>query len=117
MKATRFQPALIRFRGEAFVAQFGDMAPGVGKVLAPVGFKVVRVDVTNGVIRDFAVNKGKKNGPASWLDNDGLERPVSVRFSPEGDALYVVDFGILKMTTKGAEPQKGTGAIWRIRKN
>ena len=55
------------FEGEAFVAEFGDMAPNVGKVWDPVGFKVVRVDVKTGVIRDFAVNKGKRNGPASTL--------------------------------------------------
>ena len=38
------------FEGEAFIAQFGDMAPEVGKVWSPVGFKVVRVDVATGVI-------------------------------------------------------------------
>ena len=70
------------FNGEAFIAQLGDMAPNVGKVLAPVGFKVVRANVTNGVVRDFAVNKGKRNGPASWLKKGGLERPISVKFDP-----------------------------------
>ncbi|HEX2535962.1 MAG TPA: hypothetical protein VHK69_19610, partial [Chitinophagaceae bacterium] len=43
------------FTGEAFVAEFGDMAPKVGKVLSPVGFRIVRVDVNTGIIRDFAV--------------------------------------------------------------
>jgi glucose/arabinose dehydrogenase len=104
------------FAGEAFVAQFGDMAPDVGKVLFPVGFKIVRVNVSNGVIRDFAVNKGKRNGPATWLNKGGLERPVSVKFDPPGTALYVADFGIMKMTKKGAEPQTNTGVIWRITK-
>ena len=108
--------AAFGYVGEAFIAQFGDMAPGVGKVLFPVGFKVVRVDVNTGVIRDFLVNKGKRNGPASWLKNGGLERPVSVKFDPSGKALYVTDFGILKMTSKGPEPQKGTGVIWKITK-
>jgi glucose/arabinose dehydrogenase len=103
-------------KGEAFIAQFGDMAPKVGKVLAPVGFKVVRVNTRNGVIQDFAVNRSKKNGPASWHGGGGLERPVSVKFTPEGSALYVVDFGILKMTDKGPEPQQATGVIWRITK-
>lgn len=56
--------------GQAFVAQFGDMATGVGEVLSPVGFKVVRVDVETRVINDFAVNKGATNGPASWLGSD-----------------------------------------------
>jgi glucose/arabinose dehydrogenase len=104
------------FEGEAFVAQFGDMAPKVGKVLYPVGFKVVRVNVVTGVVQDFAVNKGKRNGPASWLKKGGLERPVSVKFDPHGNALYVVDFGIVKMTEKGPQPQEKTGVIWKIEK-
>jgi len=102
--------------GEAFVAQFGDMS-GAGKVLAPVGFKVVRVNVLSGVTRDFAVNKGRKNGPASWLHKGGLERPVSVKFDPGGTALYVVDFGIMRTTKKdGIQPQTKTGMIWKITK-
>lgn len=100
--------------GEAFVAQFGDMAPGAGKVLAPVGYKVVRVDVNTGVIHDFAANRGPKNGPASWLESGGLERPIDVGFSPDGRSLYVVDFGVMTMTEKGPEPRQGTGVLWRI---
>jgi glucose/arabinose dehydrogenase len=102
--------------GQAFVAQFGDMAPGVGKVLAPVGFKVVRVDIVTGVIEDFAVNKGQINGPASWLQTGGLERPVAARFSPSGDSLYVVDFGVMVVTERPV-PQKQTGVLWRITKD
>jgi glucose/arabinose dehydrogenase len=102
--------------GEAFVAEFGDMAPNVGKVLKPVGFKIVRVNVENGVIRDFAVNKGKRNGPASWLKTGGLERPLTVKFDPTGKALYVVDFGVLTMTKEGPKPQDNTGVIWKITK-
>ena len=103
-------------KGEAFVAEFGDMAPGVGKVLAPVGFKVVRVNVQTGVIEDFAVNKGKKNGPASRLRRGGLERPLAVRFSPRGDVMYIIDFGVLTMTEQGPQPVPGTGVIWKITK-
>jgi glucose/arabinose dehydrogenase len=105
------------FSGEAFVAQFGDMSPKVGKVLFPVGFKIVRVNVDNGVIRDFATNKGKRNGPASWLGKGGLERPVSVKFDPSGNNLYIVDFGIMKVTEMGPQPQLNTGVIWRIKKS
>lgn len=104
------------FKGEAFIAQLGDMAPKVGKVLSPVGFKVVRVNPANGVIRDFAVNKGKRNGPASWLKSGGLERPLSVKFDPSGNALYVVDFGVMKVSKDSVQPQAGTGAIWKITK-
>jgi glucose/arabinose dehydrogenase len=100
--------------GEAFDAQFGDMSPQTGKVEAPVGFSVVRVDVGTGVVRDFAVNKGAVNGPASRLGGGGLERPVSVRFDPAGTALYVVDFGIMTVSERGPAPQQGTGVLWRI---
>src|SRR3954469_16580717 len=100
--------------GEAFVALFGDQAPTVGKVLDPVGAKVVRVNVENGVIEEFAVNKGRKNGPASRIGGGGLERPVAARFNPAGDALYVVDFGVMLQSKKGSQPQRGTGVLWRI---
>jgi hypothetical protein len=98
------------------VAQFGDQAPISGKTLAPAGFKIVRVNISNGVIDEFAINYGDENGPASYLKTGGLERPISVRFNPEGDALYVVDFGILRMSDDGAHPQEGTGVLWRIRR-
>jgi hypothetical protein len=102
------------FKGEAFVAQFGDQAPITGKVVAPVGFKVVRVNVSNGVIEDFATNVGKTNGPASRLRTGGLERPVAARFDRTGAILYIVDFGVLAMSERGAAPQQGTGVLWRV---
>jgi hypothetical protein len=98
--------------GQAFVALFGDQSTDVGKVLHPVGFQVVRVNVTNGVSEIFATNK-KETGPASKIKTNGLERPVSVKFNPTGDALYVVDFGVL-LEQGGAKPQTGTGVIWKI---
>ncbi|MDX5346177.1 MAG: PQQ-dependent sugar dehydrogenase, partial [Hymenobacteraceae bacterium] len=96
------------YNGHAFIAQFGDMAPGVGKVLAPVGYKVVRVDVETGVVQDFAANQGKENGPASLKKSGGLERPVSVKFSPDGTALYIVDFGVMTMSERGPAPETQT---------
>ena len=100
--------------GEAFVALFGDEAPATGKVLAAVGCRVVRVNVESGVIEDFAVNRGPAAGPASRIGGGGLERPVAARFSPDGTALYVVDFGVMLHDPKGAKPQRETGVIWRI---
>jgi hypothetical protein len=100
--------------GQAFVALFGDEAPAVGKVMHPVGAKIVRVDVRNGIVEDFAVNKGGKNGPASKVGGGGLERPVAVRFNQKGDVLYVADFGIMAHSAKGAMPQEGTGVLWKI---
>lgn len=100
--------------GEAFVAQFGDQAPTVGKVLAPVGCRVVRVNVETGEVEDFAVNRGRQAGPASKVGGRGLERPVAARFSPDGAALYVVDFGVLLEGPAGTKPQPWTGVVWRI---
>lgn len=102
------------FSGEAFVAQFGDLTPTTGKVVAPVGFKVVRVDPATGVVQDFAANRGEGGGPASRVGGGGLERPVAVRFDPPGQALYVVDFGVMTVGEKGPEPHAETGVLWRI---
>jgi glucose/arabinose dehydrogenase len=103
-------------KGEAFVAQFGDMAPGVGNIYGPVGFKVVKVNVVTGDISDFAVNRGSVNGPASTLKHGGLERPVALKFSADGNTLYVVDFGVLEMPEKGPAPKQHTGVLWKITK-
>lgn len=100
--------------GKAFVALFGDQAPMVGKVMSPVGCRVVRVNVDNGEIEDFAVNRGRKAGPASLIGGGGLERPVAARFSPDGTALYIVDFGVLLESKEGTKPQAGTGVVWRV---
>ncbi|MCC2547661.1 PQQ-dependent sugar dehydrogenase [Hymenobacter sp. BT175] len=102
--------------GEAFVAQFGDMAPNVGRVYGPVGYKIVRTNVQTGAIEDFVVNKGRTNGPSSEIGRAGLERPVAARFSPDGRSLYVVDFGQMPMTEQGPSPRKKTGVIWKITK-
>ena len=100
--------------GDAFVAEFGDMAPGVGKVEAPVGFRVVRVETEGGIIHPFAVNRGDQDAPASKLGTGGLERPIAARFDPSGRALYVVDFGVMTVDSKGPHPVQNTGVLWKI---
>lgn len=104
------------YKGEAFIAEFGDQAPDVGRIYGPVGYKVVRVDIRTGVVEDFAVNHGRTNGPASMQGHGGLERPIAVKFDPQGQALFVVDFGIMPMTEEGAAPKKATGVVWKITK-
>lgn len=103
------------FLGDAFIAQFGDMAPDVGKVIEPVGFKVVRVD-GEGRVFDFASNRASRNGPASKVGTAGLERPVAVRFDPAGESLYIVDFGVMTVGSSGPQPRLGTGVVWRVRR-
>ena len=103
--------------GDAFVALFGDMTSVTGKVTAPVGFMVVRVDPRTGVIEDFARNRGDEKGPASDRGDGGLERPIAVRFDPAGEHLYVVDFGVMRLTSRGPDSQPETGVLWRIARN
>ena len=102
------------FEGHVFIAEFGDNVPAVGKALAPVGYKIVRVDPETGTVHDFAVNRGGTNGPASWLGTGGLERPIAARFNPDGTALYVVDFGVMTMQGGNYGPRPGTGVLWKI---
>lgn len=101
--------------GDAFIAEFGDQSPATGKVRGPIGFKIVRADLDRCVTSDFAVNRGKVNGPASRLESGGLERPVALRFDRTGESLYVVDFGVVTERGGTTRPYEGTGALWRIR--
>jgi glucose/arabinose dehydrogenase len=105
------------FYGDAFVALFGDLAPitTLRHAVKPAGFKVVRIDMENKQVVDFAVNRIE--GPASKLPHEGFERPSHCQFGPDG-ALYVVDFGAIRIALEsgGIQMQKGTGSLWRIRR-
>ena len=103
------------FEGDAFVALFGDVAPVTARPATPVGFKVVRVDMSARTVVDFAVNK--INGPASKLPHSGFERPSHCQFGPDG-ALYVVDWGQIDIAPEagGIRAPLGSGALWRIRR-
>lgn len=102
--------------GEAFVAVFGDITDCNQKVRRPVGCRVVRVDPCTGVVHDFMVNKGKEAGPGSKEGNCGVERPTDARFTNDGSALYVTDFGVMTTSAAGQHPQPGTGVLWRVRR-
>jgi glucose/arabinose dehydrogenase len=103
-------------RGELFVCEWGTMAPmnsPRGKDLTH-GFKVVRVDVDSGTGEDFMRNH--EPGPASALGTGGIERPVDCKFHPDGESLYVLDFGAVRVR-KGYMTAFGhTGVLWRVTK-
>ena len=103
------------FPGDAFVACFGDAAPVTTRRIVPAGFKVVRIDMAQRKVVDFAVNRIA--GGASILPHNGFERPVDCRFGPDG-CLYVVDWGEMVPAPErgGVEIRLGTGLLWRIRR-
>ena len=55
------------------------------------------------------------NEAAHEAKNRGPRRPIDVRFTPSGDALYVVDFGVLSvdpMLKPASIPR--SGVVWRL---
>jgi glucose/arabinose dehydrogenase len=94
--------------GDLFIAEWGALGFGV-QDLSPSGFKVQRVRfLSNGgtIVSDFIVNKVP--GPASASGTAGLEHPIDVKFSSDGEAMYLLDFG------RFGEP--GTGVLWKVTK-
>ncbi|MHB8995914.1 MAG: PQQ-dependent sugar dehydrogenase [Armatimonadota bacterium] len=124
-------------QGQMFVAFFGHMAPMTGK--APDdhgGHQVVRVDpATRKTMMFFGKKHGHgaspkdsdnsgAHGSGSGADDDGSgmagesftagpRRLLDVRFSPDGRALYIADFGAMAIKG-GAAPVPKTGVIWRV---
>jgi glucose/arabinose dehydrogenase len=100
------------FEGDAFVAMFGTFAPvTTGINLAPVGFRVARVDMKSGKVHDFV--KNDLPGPAYVNQQDGFNRPTDTVFASDG-SLYVVDWGASTIDREGLKMVPATGIVWRI---
>ncbi len=107
------------FRSDAVVALYGDRSPfasGKLPLKGPIGFKVVRIDVTHGQMRDFVYNT--EPGPASQHPEardatDALERPYDVKFGPDG-SMYIVDLGFMEMKNGREKFREGTGKILKL---
>ena len=110
-----------RFQGSAIVALSGDRSPfatGNQKTIGPVGYKVVRVSLDNQQVEDFIRNTAGK--PAHTLPKqkkrlrgNTLERPVDVKFGPDG-ALYVLDMGRMEIKNGKEHIVAGSGQIFRL---
>ena len=74
----------------------------------------IPVSITGSVVTKQAASY--TNRPASFLKKGGFERPVDVKFSPNGKTLYVVDFGVIKILGGKTTSHEGTGMIWKITK-
>lgn len=95
--------------GEMFFAQFGDQSPMTGLVPETRGYRVVKVNPITGQVKDFLINLSPGE------TGSGPQRPIAPRFSPDGKALYVLDFGLMKVATGVMYPYAKTGAVWRIK--
>ncbi len=128
-------------KGKLFLAFFGHMAPMTGKVEEHAGHRVVSIDPATLHVETFFTKReqhggkggGGGHGAHSQDSSSGTQgggaghggsgkeesitagprRLVDVVFSPEGDALYVVDFGSMVVMTQPM-PIRETGVIWRI---
>ena len=107
--------------GQVFVAEWGDLSPNTNPLRdQPTGYQVVRIDPDTGDLTPFVRNI--EAGPASRQGArlEGIERPIDVKFGPDG-AMYIVDYGIANVnsarTAEGQVPYEfppETGAVWRV---
>lgn len=86
--------------GHLFVALFGDEVPLTAPSGPRAGRSVVRIDSNDWSLHPFV--------------QDGLLRPIDVRFDPNGNALYVLDFGYFEMGENGkVSANDKSGKLWR----
>ena len=108
------------FEGQMFLAASGDYAPATALKQERAGYWVRRIDVATGEGEVFFRAKETALGPKDleYVTTAGPKRPVGVRFSPRGDALYVVDIGAVMFIPSGTgptpRPYPGSGVVWRI---
>ncbi len=107
------------FEGDLFLGQVGDMQPITGNDARPVGYQVLRINRGTGRAEVFFRTRQDKLGPnyLEYVTTPGPKRPVDVRFSPDGNALYVVDIGAIMIypsPTPSPRAWPGSGVIWRI---
>ena len=102
------------FYGSVIVALSGDTAPFATSgypLVAPMGYKVVQVDVDNRTSRDFIFNASVANEDGK--NSDVLYRPFDVKFGPDG-SMYVLDIGRLDVKGGKIVPVGRSGKIMRM---
>ena len=102
-------------KGELFACEWGTMAPlNTNRPEAlEHGFNLIRLNTLTGRAETFLQNR--QPGPASYHPGSGgIERPVSCRFSPDGSALYMLDFGVAAVNENAMVAYGHTGVLWRI---
>lgn len=102
------------YDGDAFVAYYGSYSVATsGTDVRLPGFKIVKIDMRNKEISDFATNK--LPGPSYINQQGGFDRPSDVVFGPD-ESMYIVDWGATTIGTQGLKYSAGSGVVWRIYK-
>jgi glucose/arabinose dehydrogenase len=102
------------YRGKLFACEWGTLAPlnSPREHELSNGFRVIAVDVERGTSEIFLRNA--QLGPASAVGGGGIERPVDCKFHPDGSSLYVLDFGVSRVTRGYMWSFAHTGVLWRV---
>jgi glucose/arabinose dehydrogenase len=107
------------YKGHMFLAEFGSGTPLTGDPNMN-GYSVVRIDPSTKEAQPFLSNRAQGTQGKEFMATPGPRHPVQAKFSPDGNALYIVDIGAIGFTLAGAGPfpvpSPGTGVIWRITK-
>jgi hypothetical protein len=105
-------------RGRLLVALVGPLPDVGGFAELPHLNRVVMIDPATGTMETLFGKKPPIDLLRFMAETHGLSagprRPVDVVFSPDGEALYVVDYGGYAMTEHGLRPVANTGVIWKI---
>lgn len=108
------------YKGQMFLAEFGSGTPLTAQDDNLNGYTVVRIDPATKETQPFLSNKTKGPSGKEYVATAGPRHPVEAKFSPDGNALYIVDIGVIGFELGGAGPfplpSPGTGVIWRITK-
>ena len=109
--------AFREYRGSAIIALSGNHAEAAGQESAPVGRKIVCVDVDARQTSDFVFNIRNISGRTANETVELLERPVDVKFSPDG-SMYILDCGRVDYDADG-QPKTIyplTGKLYRLQR-
>lgn len=110
------QPGFESVNGRLLIALSGDRFPFATngeKLKGPIGFKIVQLDPDTKRHSDFVYNTSQKPASKSSRNRLALERPIDVKFGPDG-ALYIVDLGEVDYRNGKANVKKGTGKVLRM---
>ena len=117
--ATRTERELV-VRVIAEAREVGDQSAVTASEELRAGYWVKRVDPATKNAEPFFHTRPEALGPRGleYVATAGPKRLVDLAFSPDGEALYVVDIGPIQYVkgAKGPEPRAfpGTGVVWRI---